>query len=457
MRDMLSPSQEKARRGFLYRLYTKLIVKVQQSRLHACILIFLLFLLCSFLLWAFRDNNQIDFPVQGTMDSELITVAQESLENASKIPRYDFSKDPGLVHIFYYPWYGNPKFDGNYIHWNHELLPHWEKKVNQKYDIGKKHDPMANDLGSSFYPKLGAYSSKDPEIIEKHFIMLLEAGISVIAVSWHSPHGHGQESGRNDITYENLPILFEVAEKIGMRICFHLEPYDGRTVESTFSDLEYIRDHFSTSPAYYKSIRHENRPVFYVYDSYKMSNREWRSLFSKSLHNKYCVRDTDLDAIFLGLLLKPDDLRKHITEAEFDGFYTYFASDSFTYGSNPINWANWKDSPKAVVPSIGPGYDDEQVRPWNRANTKSRKRGDYYNRYWQKALDCNPSFVSITSFNEWHEGTQIEPAIQNKRDNGDRYRDYSSIGAPDAYMKITKDWVSKFYDKSNMVMGKVTQ
>ncbi len=26
------------------------------------------------------------------------------------------------VHIFYYPWYGNPESDGQYIHWNHLYL-----------------------------------------------------------------------------------------------------------------------------------------------------------------------------------------------------------------------------------------------------------------------------------------------------------------------------------------------
>eukprot|EP00887_Chlorella_sp_A99_P008104 scaffold12.g8104.t1 len=25
----------------------------------------------------------------------------------------------------YYLWYGNPEFDGDYKHWNHEVLPHW--------------------------------------------------------------------------------------------------------------------------------------------------------------------------------------------------------------------------------------------------------------------------------------------------------------------------------------------
>jgi hypothetical protein len=29
---------------------------------------------------------------------------------------------------------------------------------------------------------------------------------------------------------------------------------------------------------------------------------------------------------------------------------------------------------------------------------------------WQSALRASPQLVTITSYNEWHEGTQIEPA-----------------------------------------------
>jgi glycoprotein endo-alpha-1,2-mannosidase len=29
----------------------------------------------------------------------------------------------------------------------------------------------------------------------------------------------------------------------------------------------------------------------------------------------------------------------------------------------------------------------------------------------RNAIDTNPDFVGITSFNEWFEGTQIEPAV----------------------------------------------
>ncbi len=57
------------------------------------------------------------------------------------------------------------------------------------------------------------------------------------------------------------------------------------------------------------------------------------------------------------------------------------------------------------------GYCDERIRPWNQLNTHDRKNGEYYRASWRAATSLNPSFISITSWNEWHEGTQIEDCM----------------------------------------------
>lgn len=52
------------------------------------------------------------------------------------------------------------------------------------------------------------------------------------------------------------------------------------------------------------------------------------------------------------------------------------------------------------VASVGPGYNDEGIRPWNAHNTKSRADGAYYDNMWRQAIDAGARYVSITSFNE---------------------------------------------------------
>lgn len=70
------------------------------------------------------------------------------------------------VHIFYYTWYGNPSMDGKYIHWDHILVPHWDPKIASSYPRGRHAPP--EDIGSSFYPELNPYSSRDPDVLESH-------------------------------------------------------------------------------------------------------------------------------------------------------------------------------------------------------------------------------------------------------------------------------------------------
>lgn len=92
----------------------------------------------------------------------------------------------------------------------------------------------------------------------------------------------------------------------------------------------------------------------------------------------------------------------------------------------------------ASVLSVGPGYNDERIRPWNRHNTKARDDGRYYTSMLRSALEAQPDALSVTSYNEWGEGTQIEPAVAR-----DGYLDYGAAG-PDFYLGLTSKWIALF-------------
>ena len=79
------------------------------------------------------------------------------------------------VHAFYYPWYGNPEFDDQYLHWNHPQMPHWNKNEAVKWPTGRHKPP--DDIGSNYFPKLGPYSSRDPKVIDDHMQQLRTAGV----------------------------------------------------------------------------------------------------------------------------------------------------------------------------------------------------------------------------------------------------------------------------------------
>ena len=76
--------------------------------------------------------------------------------------------------------------------------------------------------------------------------------------------------------------------------------------------------------------------------------------------------------------------------------------------------------------------------PWNRLSTRDRKNGAYYKEGFRRVKSSSRGgLVSITSFNEWGEGTQIEPAVP-KISLSTTYLDYSP-GRPEFYLQLTRD------------------
>ena len=326
------------------------------------------------------------------------------------------------VHAFYYPWYGNVETDGTYIHWNHPYIKHWQKDIADKYQQGTHHPP--NDIGASFYPLLGPYSSRNMLTISKHMEYLTTAGIGVIVVSW-LPWKQADPNGRPIDSV--LPMILDTAVKYRIKVALHFEPYQNRSVVSVRKDIEYIVMKYAEHPAMFKYSLVDGLkplPVVYIYDSYMIPDSEWARLFTRN--GDLTVRGKELDIFAISLLTKQLE-QDFILRGGFDGFYTYFATDGFTFGSSLKNWPPLASFARKnnllFVPSVGPGYDDTRVRPWNSRNTRLRRGGEYYINSIAKALAVNPKFVSVTSFNEWHEGTQIEPATP-KVDGTFEYKNY---------------------------------
>lgn len=341
------------------------------------------------------------------------------------------------VHIFYYAWYGNIEYDGSFKHWNHSFVPNWKNEDHRVYPTGSHGAP--NDIGSNYYPALGCYSSKDPKTINTHMKQMRDAGIGVLVLSWSPPNYPDSPDALIDL-------LFDSAAKYDLKIALHIEPYPARHPANLRSYLRDFLNRFGQHPALYKTRKpfgEKDLPVFYVYDSYLIPDYVWRDLLGKK--GKLSVRDTDLNAIFIGLLVDLSH-RTHIKKSHFDGFYTYFAANSFSYGST---WKNWKTLSRyakqnnlVFSPSVGPGYIDTNIRPWNAQNSRHRRHGQYYDVGWRTALSAGTPYISITSFNEWHEGTQIEPA-QSKSNGGFPYLDYAPEGQM-FYINLTQFWVEQY-------------
>lgn len=331
------------------------------------------------------------------------------------------------IHTFYYSWFGNPETDGAYNNWNHQIIPHWVDSTWN--DMGNY--PGGDDMGANFYPELGCYSSNDPEVIAMHMEQIRAAGIGVIAFSWW---------GKESFSDKSVHTYLDIADKYGLKIAFHIEPIY-KTVDEFKAHLEYLTTNYTSHPAYYK---HDARPFYYLYNSYKLNYRDWQTMLNPD--SATTIRNTPLDGVFISLwTLRLDG--EFTVVSGFDGFYTYFGTDGFVHGSTTANWQDMsafaKENKLIFVPCVAPGYIDTRIRPWNEKNMRNRNQGKYYETMFNKAIDANPDFIGITSFNEWHEGTQIEPAIP-KTIPGYTYEDYGQDTDPMFYIYKTRELINTF-------------
>ncbi len=323
------------------------------------------------------------------------------------------------VAVFYYPWYRTPQVDTYWDHWGE----------------GAFGPPL--DIASDYYPTLGAYSIADSAILAHHFAWLREAGVGVIISSWW-----GQGS-RED---QAVALLLEVAEEYGIKVAFHIEPYHGRTADRLVEDVKYLYDRYGAAPAFFRTNASsrwspDDRPkgLFFVWlieftqaDGPRVEASYWQSAMD-AIHS---LPDG-------GLIIANTTQGGWVDAGHFDGLYNYATLD--LERSRGFSWAQSLPPEAWYVPSVLPGFSARRIG-YAADTYVPRNDGVTYDAQWEAALGLavEPAMVTITSFNEWHEGTQIEPAaVGAENGRGYTYEDYDPL-SEEGYLRQTQRWVQRF-------------
>ncbi|NMC06402.1 MAG: hypothetical protein GYA24_14390 [Candidatus Lokiarchaeota archaeon] len=324
------------------------------------------------------------------------------------------------VLAFYYTWYGNTTV---YPGENPGSAPWWWHWGEGGHDPGA--DPM--DIGAAQHPTLNTsdivlFDSGDPAAMRFHLDCATYAGIDSFICTWW---------GINDTHDYNLRTLLDVTNSSGydMQHTVYFETVQDQfkhdnpaCVTNLFNKMKYIIQSYGSHP---KFLRVDGRPVIFVYaTTAKPSMANWSSVVDL-LHangmNPFLIADLG------GPRAVPADWLQ-----VFDGFHVY----------NPLGL--YRDEPQNALPSFEslvlssrangklacvttlPGYNDTQVR--SGVEPLRRQGGAIYRQSWTVAKQADPDWALICTFNEWHEGTEIEPSLENGT----------------YYIDVTRDYVSEF-------------
>ncbi|MDR3575851.1 MAG: hypothetical protein P4L50_18470 [Anaerolineaceae bacterium] len=218
-----------------------------------------------------------------------------------------------------------------------------------------------------FHPLLGFYDSSSISVVHQHIREMLYGGITAGISSWWGP---------GTPTDGRVKELLAAATGSGFRwaLYYEKEGIGNPSPTEISSDLTYIRDHYTSDPSYLKI---DGRFVVFVYgeptDDCGMADR-WKQ---GNTVNAYIVLK-----VFPKYMNCPNQP---------DGWHQYSPADAV------VN--------RSLSYTISPGF-------WKEGEETARLARDLnqWNNDILSMLSSGARFQLITTFNEWGEGTAIEPA-----------------------------------------------
>lgn len=278
-------------------------------------------------------------------------------------------------------------------------------------------------------PASGPYNSDETTTIERHITEALQAGIDGFAVHWVNI------GNRTD---NNLKTILKRSPKLSGGAFHSTVTYLGHFFEGPngqpysqakiINDLQYLINQYSTDPSY---LTMAGKPVIMFADMDRMIT-DTEQITTPQIAWAAVRSQVDPDHKTLWIAESPDPT--YLTT--FDGLYIY----KIDHACCPKSFRKaelWADvvrdyeastgQPRYFVGTIQPGWDDlnsihcQDERIPSQTFSASRRHGAYYQDTFDAVFPTQPDMIVIHSFNEWVEGSYIEPS----ENYGDFYLTYT--------------------------------
>jgi len=317
---------------------------------------------------------------------------------------------PYLVSASYYPWYAPAAW------------------VYQECFNGA----LREQLVPTELPALGLYNSQDESIVTQQIAWSTAAGINVWDLEWVGPDQLLDPTIQNTIlTNPHIgDIKFAIFYDYAIRFNGDFNLTSDK-VATIVSDFQYIAAHYFSNASYL--TLGQARPVVYFYVSRALTPvsaihpmvSSVRQAMTAAGFDVYLIGDEYYAAV------PPDPTRI----ANWDGIFGYdtyvgyagYSDDNGFLALHTTMYAEYQAAAQQLgvdfIPSLTPGYNDRAVRQTCANNPALARRtnanaaeGSMFSSFLNNlalpyAKNSRFKMIHMTTFNEWHEDTQIEPSV----------------------------------------------
>ena len=250
-------------------------------------------------------------------------------------------------------------------------------------------------IASHYYPLVGPYDSADPAVLEYHLLLMKLAGIDGVVADWYGRADHLDYR----LIHRNTEALLKACATLGLKfaVCYEDQtipklvaanklPAADR-VKQAKEDIAWLRQHWFTHPAY---VRHGGKPLLLSFGADGLTDDEWTQALASS-------RDA--------VTYLSEHRRRPSAAGAFDWPVpkNYPGAQERYYREVPA----WTVAMPVAFPRFHDVYAEARVHAsWGRIPDIG---GRTLATTLERAFKSGAPFVQIATWNDWGEGTGIEP------------------------------------------------
>lgn len=324
------------------------------------------------------------------------------------------------VYMHYMPWFDSPEYGGSWgIHWtmstrNPDVIEDGQRQI-----------------AAHYYPLIGPYDSEDPLVIDYHMLLMKYAGVDGVLINWY-----GEEGTNNDIDalLKNSNAIIDRTDDTGMEFAVVLEDRFAGSIEDTKANIKYLEDNYYGNKQY---ISFDNRPLTLLFGPITFFGADkWTEILNVSGANE----------VFMPLWHTTSSVGADNATGEFAwvyrngssglaSFYSARTAASFVGGGA---YAGFKDY------YAQGGWGDEIGWELEVSAARMKETLDL-----AASNDDKLDFVQLITWNDFGEGTMIEPTVEFGFQFLEEVQDYTGVPYGLEELTLVYDWYTMSASESN--------
>ncbi|WP_299157220.1 glycoside hydrolase family 71/99-like protein [uncultured Tenacibaculum sp.] len=301
------------------------------------------------------------------------------------------------IFVHYMPWFRSKEIDGA---WGQ----HWTM-TNKNPDVINSEEKR--EIASHYYPLIGPYSTKDKYLQQYHLLLMKLSGVDGVIFDWYGKRDildfeeikQGMESFVSELEKTSLEFSVMYEDRVVKEQARSLTQLQ---INQAIGDLKYIEQKYLSKDCY---IQIESNPLLMIFGpSYIDNATDWSTILNSISTN------VNLLALWNATNL--------LGSTNTSGEYAWIDKNHLTTLSG--YYLNNVDFNKDIVGGVAyPRFDDFYIEGgWKLPEEEDWSldgRGiDVFKESFDESLRHSVDFIQIATWNDFGEGTQIEPTKEHR-------------------------------------------